>query len=257
MEKTKCPVCEGNRWEKYLVGKGFVLERCQKCGLIKTVTKKKNRIYESRKEALSQFGEDRSKHEKYAKELLDYLPISKGSLLDIGAGTGFLVKEANKRGFKAEGVEPAKVFVAVGAKKLGVKIQATSLEKFKARKKYDAIILKHVIEHVPDLNTFLGKCQKLLKPGGIILISCPNIRSLMYFIFRQRWYGLQPSQHLWQFSPATLHQLLENNVFNNVNISVINMDYQVPGIKGAVFALLLIKAKVTGLGDQLVAVAKK
>lgn len=177
---------------------------------------------------------------RYARELLDYIN-SCGSLLDVGAGkAGFLVKEAKKRGFQAMGIDP---------------LVDTDLEHFKTSKKFDVIVLKHVIEHVVDLNRFLSICRRLLKSDGVLLISCPNISSLMFYLFRQRWYGLQPSQHIWQFSPNTLRRQLRKNGFREIKIDVINMDYQVPGIKGVAFKILLLTAKIFNVGDQLVVVA--
>lgn len=41
---------------------------------------------------------------------------------------------------------------------------------------YDWIIASHVIEHVPDLVSFLRSCAEVLKPGGILTLAVPDLR---------------------------------------------------------------------------------
>jgi hypothetical protein len=41
---------------------------------------------------------------------------------------------------------------------------------------YDWVIASHVIEHIPDLITFLGECEKLLKPNGVLSLVIPDKR---------------------------------------------------------------------------------
>ena len=41
---------------------------------------------------------------------------------------------------------------------------------------YDYIIASHVIEHTPNLVTFLQQCQSMLKPGGVLALAVPDRR---------------------------------------------------------------------------------
>ncbi len=41
---------------------------------------------------------------------------------------------------------------------------------------YDWIIASHVIEHVPDMISFLIECEKLLKPAGVLSLIIPDKR---------------------------------------------------------------------------------
>lgn len=181
---------------------------------------------------------------RYARDLLNFLPAgTTGSLLDVGCGTEqILVQEAKRRGFEATGIDP---------------LVNTDLEHFRTRRKFDVIVLKHVLEHIANLDSFLSKCFRLLKDGGYLLVACPNIKSLMFFLFRKRWYGLQPDQHLWQFTPELLKAVLERNNFRIVKAKINNLDYQVKGLKGIIFFFLLTGAQIFSAGDQLVFLAKK
>lgn len=44
------------------------------------------------------------------------------------------------------------------------------------RNRYDWIVASHVIEHVPDLVSFLTDCEALLKPGGSLVLAVPDKR---------------------------------------------------------------------------------
>jgi len=112
-------------------------------------------------------------------EKLDYLESKikrkTKSILDIGSGTGFFLKRAKERGWIINGVEPNKI-AAKYSEKIGVPVIPDFFHNIniKNRKKYDAINLTQVLEHVNNPIEFLKKCHRLLKSGGIIVIEAPN-----------------------------------------------------------------------------------
>lgn len=195
---------------------------------------------------------------RYAREILDLLPKGqKGRLLDIGCGLGWVVAEAQERGFKALGIDRQESYVRTGKKYLGVTLKTGTLEKYHSRLKFDVIIVKHVLEHVQRPEMFLRKAKKFLKTGGYLLVACPNIASLMYLIFGPRWYGLCPREHRTQFTPQTLLALIESSGFRVKKIVANNLGYQVCGWKGIIFSLILKVADLTKTGDQVIVIAKK
>jgi hypothetical protein len=44
------------------------------------------------------------------------------------------------------------------------------------RHRYDWIVASHVIEHVPDLVSFLVDCEALVRPGGSLVLAVPDKR---------------------------------------------------------------------------------
>lgn len=209
-------------------------------------------IYESVAEARKQFAAPQD-HVRYAQELLALLPVRRGELLDFGCGAGWLVREANKIGFTASGYDPAKVFVSLGRQKLGLDLQTA----FPVQRRFDIIVAKHVLEHISKLDQAVEKIFWTLKPKGYFLVACPNIRSLMYFIFRERWYGLQPAQHVWQFTPSLLPKILRRRGFKIEKVIVNSLDYQPGGIKQVAFWILTSLANLLGVGDQVIVLARK
>jgi O-antigen biosynthesis protein len=54
---------------------------------------------------------------------------------------------------------------------------------------YDWIIASHVIEHTPDMITFLEECERLLKPGGILSLVIPDKRYCFDYFNPVTWTG--------------------------------------------------------------------
>ena len=185
------------------------------------------------------------------------LETKRGKLLDVGCGIGWVVAEAEKRGFEGTGIDSSKVFTDLGKKALRVKLFSKSLEKFQTKEKFDVIILNHVLEHIKDPVKFLQTVKMLLKPGGELLIACPNIRSLIFFLFKERWYGLQPAQHLSQFTPQTISMVVEKSGLVVRNVSTGSLYYNPPGLKKLAFLFLTNFGALMGLGDQVFVKATK
>lgn len=213
-------------------------------------------IYESETEARKHLKTQRNAFEQYAKNILNFIPIQNGQLLDIGCGFGWVVKEAENRGFKAYGVDQSKTYTNLGKKTLGVDLKNVSLEKFKSDKRFDVITINHVLEHIKKPTPFLNKVHKLIKSDGTVFVAVPNIDSLMSKIFRNRWYGLQPNQHIWQFTPSLLQKVLSENKFQVVKLETRNLDYQVNGLKGLIFKVILFIAPKINQGDQIFLLCK-
>ncbi|MBT8323610.1 MAG: class I SAM-dependent methyltransferase, partial [Eudoraea sp.] len=80
--------------------------------------------------------------------MLEKLLGNRGKLLDIGAGTGDLVKQAISMGWQAEGVEP-NTTAREKAQKKGIALKENG--KAFPKKAFDVITLWHVLEHLPQL----------------------------------------------------------------------------------------------------------
>jgi 2-polyprenyl-3-methyl-5-hydroxy-6-metoxy-1,4-benzoquinol methylase len=78
---------------------------------------------------------------------------------------------------------------------------------------FDAVTLRHVLEHLPDPSLAIKKVFNILKPGGNLLIAVPNIRSIEALLFREKWHHIDAPRHLYHFSPETLKKLLHNSRF--------------------------------------------
>jgi 2-polyprenyl-3-methyl-5-hydroxy-6-metoxy-1,4-benzoquinol methylase len=147
-----------------------------------------------------------------ARPILDYLKKLRksGRLLDVGCSAGFLLDEARLDGWDVYGVELSEWAVKHATEKLCLpNITRGALEQAKYPSNFfDAVVLKDVIEHLPDPKATLEEIRRILKPTGILCCNTPDIDSLPSKVLKTRWWGIKQS-HLYYFTTKTLQQMLE------------------------------------------------
>jgi SAM-dependent methyltransferase len=130
---------------------------------------------------------------------------TKGTLLEIGYGTGTTLANLRDLGWKVNGIDFD--VKAAEAARLNFNINVISgslVEANYTRNQFDAILMSHVIEHIFDPVIFLTECSRILKPGGRLVILTPNINSIGSKRFTRSWIHLDPPRHLYLFSKQTL-----------------------------------------------------
>jgi 2-polyprenyl-3-methyl-5-hydroxy-6-metoxy-1,4-benzoquinol methylase len=139
-----------------------------------------------------------------------------GRLLDVGCGDGKFLYDMKKLGWNVEGVEPDLVASRIAKDKFALSVFTGTLQNAGfGSNTFDAITMKHVIEHVEDPIAIICECHRILKPGGILSIATPNIECLQHRLFISAWLELDPPRHLQLFSLNTLKYLIELAAANN------------------------------------------
>jgi methionine biosynthesis protein MetW len=127
-----------------------------------------------------------------------------GHLLDVGCGNGAFLSKMQQLKWIVQGIEIDEKAATVAREK-GLNVQCLTLEEANFEKNYfDVIVLSHVIEHVYDPESLLRQCHKILKPGGKIVVTTPNFKSLGHRIYKGFWRGLEVPRHLMVFSKNNL-----------------------------------------------------
>jgi len=135
-----------------------------------------------------------------------------GKLLEIGCGTGDFVVLANRKGYKAVGVDLDKEAILSGKNywKTDSIFPMSAAEYFSQnkRKKFDIIYFFEVLEHQSSPHLFLEEVKKYLKFNGYISFSTPN-NSLLQKIYRKITAVIDyPPQHLLRWNEKSIRIFL-------------------------------------------------
>lgn len=135
--------------------------------------------------------------------------VRPGRLLDVGAGLGYLLNAAARRGWQGIGLEVSEFAARYAREQFGLDVRRQSLaEAAFPDAAFDAVVARDVLEHTRDPRAFLLEARRLLRPGGVLALSMPNFASLNARLGGLAWRHLRPRQHLFHFTPATLARLL-------------------------------------------------
>lgn len=126
-------------------------------------------------------------------------------VLEVGCAAGDLLVPLREAGFRVTGVELSDhaATTARTLHHLDVHTGTISSAPLEGRS-FDAVIMRNVIEHVPDPKGDLEKAASLLRPGGLLVLRTDNVASSDARIFGSLWYGFDFPRHLTLFSPGTL-----------------------------------------------------
>jgi SAM-dependent methyltransferase len=88
-------------------------------------------------------------------------------------------------------------------------------------KQFDVIVAGDLIEHLTNFDGFFDNCRRLLKPGGIVIISTPNpyYHANLYFLALRRHYFINPEHTCW-IDPQCLSQLAAR-----YNLKIASVDF--------------------------------
>ena len=138
--------------------------------------------------------------------LKHYKDDKTNKILDYGCGNGTFLKlfKSKKIGFEFN--KDAKVDSS---------IKRVSLKKV-FNEKYDLIIMRGVIEHIPNFNEVIKKLSKRVKKSGLFYITAtPNSNNLTFFLSNKDFNQNHPG-HLFHFNNVNLSLLFLKNNFLNI-----------------------------------------
>jgi 2-polyprenyl-3-methyl-5-hydroxy-6-metoxy-1,4-benzoquinol methylase len=139
--------------------------------------------------------------------------LPKGKLVDVGCGDGEMLQFAIQMGWDGFGLELDPQAISAGRKK-GITVLEGGYEVLDNYPSlFDCIICSHVLEHVHDPLVALEKMMCALKPGGVLLLSCPNSKSKAGQYFGVHWRGLEAPRHIAIPSAHFLREFLEKSGF--------------------------------------------
>lgn len=131
--------------------------------------------------------------------------VPKGKkVLDIGCGFGESLGYLREQGCDAYGVEADENIRRV-ADKYGYNVHVGLFDPANYQTEiFDVVTMGQVIEHVTDPQQTLKDIARVLKPGGLAILSTPNAEGWGAKIFGRRWINWHSPYHLHFFTPASM-----------------------------------------------------
>lgn len=157
--------------------------------------------------------------------IAEQVPVG-ARVLDVGCGTGALATMLRDvRKVTITGVEPdaARAALAVerGIPVINGVLTAVLIERVG---QFDVVIYADVLEHLADPLSELRTAIPFVAPGGLILVSVPNIAhwsvrlDLVRGRFRYADYGIMDATHLRWFTEETVRQLMTQAAIDVVSV---------------------------------------
>lgn len=231
-----CNLCGSTGHDLLFSKKGYDLVQCSNCGLayianppdadgIKAIYTASSSYHD---QLLNSGSDDFNRQRGYAHQHIQVLKSFRRQLfgktiLDIGCSSGIFLGEARANGMICHGAELSPDTSAFARRYYRLDIHHGDWrDAGHAEASFDVITLFDVIEHMPDPLGELTAIRRLLKPGGLLLQSTPDLDgiyprlSLKLAKKLDYWPHAEPPHHLFQFSQETLTHMVEKAGFRVV-----------------------------------------
>ncbi|MFQ5777936.1 MAG: class I SAM-dependent methyltransferase [Terriglobia bacterium] len=228
-EPVRCPLCDCEPRPFGADPQGFQLARCPRCRLeflsprpIFSLLAERvyARHYDDLGDAAGRLTPE--KHARFSRQLdrLEHFLRGRRTLLDVGCGAGAFLRYASERGWRAAGTD---IQLSAAAQASGAPLWSGQLSAigFGAHR-FDAVRFHHALEHTQNPLTDLQCARRLLRSGGVLYLSVPNLAGLSprlkswqsrWGLKARRWRHYAALHHLWFFTPETLRRVAERAGF--------------------------------------------
>lgn len=149
--------------------------------------------------------------------------LGHGRLLEVGAGAGGFVQVALQRGWSVDALELSQSGL-VPLRATGARVfDGDLLDAHYPDAAFDLVVSLEVLEHLPAPAAHLREIARILRPGGLLLLSTPSFDGLSRLWLGLRWRVIDP-EHLGYFTPGTLGAALRQAGFTGVQVASRTLD---------------------------------
>jgi 2-polyprenyl-3-methyl-5-hydroxy-6-metoxy-1,4-benzoquinol methylase len=152
-------------------------------------------------------------------------------VLDVGCSSGYLARPLTEQGVAVVGVE-LDAAAAAGARAVCEEVVVGDVETMElpfAPSSFDAVVCGDLVEHLRDPRAALERLRPLLRPGGRLVLTTPNVAnwSMRLSLLGGRWRyterGILDRTHVHLFTRKTLVETVEDAGFR-----VVELDHTAP-----------------------------
>jgi 2-polyprenyl-3-methyl-5-hydroxy-6-metoxy-1,4-benzoquinol methylase len=204
----------------------------------------------------SYYGQSESKFSGWIEKVLDHFRSQRArtvmryvkapaKVLDIGCGNGRFLQGLIEKKYNGFGIELPSKSAERASRIAGLNLKIGQLcEDDFEEHFFDAVTMWHVIEHLSQPRKTLQIIRKILKQGGYLMVSLPNIESFQSRLFRGKWLHLDPPRHLLFFGALDLAKILQTFGFEIVTIKYFSLEQNPFGMQQSILNCMLRKREV-------------
>lgn len=211
-----CRICQHETRPHLVNVRGYDLLRCPTCGFVQVRQEPDpaalNAIYQESYFSHNKYRDQKTLQAEEQRRLgLLRAHVPGGSrVLEVGCGSGSFLSAA-KAEFEMHGFDLSAAGVEIARRdnpELADRIWVGRLEEQDIpAEHFDAICAWDVIEHIWDPREMGRQLLRYLKPGGVLLLSTPNIGAPIARLMGKRWAFMTPPEHLSFFNRSSMQWL--------------------------------------------------
>ena len=156
------------------------------------------------------------------------IPPPRRRLLDVGAHVGRFLDLARRAGWHVEGIELNPRTAAYAAQRTGLPVhQANAQQLASAGRRFDAVTLIDVLEHIPHPLDLLSRVRTLMAPGAWLAVKVPSgpaqqLKETARARLRAGYRATLADNlvHVNHFSPRALRLALERAGFDSIAVEI-------------------------------------
>lgn len=140
-------------------------------------------------------------------------------VLDVGCGFGYFLRLCDEQSWNTYGIDVSSFAIETARTNTKAQLYLHDIESFDERifgeNTFDLITMFDVLEHLALPGAVLREFQKILKQGGKLVITTPNLNAIERVLLKalareEKWHGFSDETHINLYSTHSLRTLVQS-----------------------------------------------